>query len=44
MFGILGIGRKVRDVAGDQIIEGVTDATIDYGLKSLGVNIGTKKK
>tara|TARA_R100000808_G_C2077591_1_gene102675 strand:- start:453 stop:578 length:126 start_codon:yes stop_codon:yes gene_type:complete len=41
MFGILGIGGKV---AGDQIIDGVTDAAIDYGLKSIGINIGTKKK
>ena len=44
MFGILGIGGNVLVVAGDQIMEGVTDATIDYGLKSIGINIGTKKK
>jgi len=41
MFGILG---TALDVAGDQIIGGVTDAAIDYGLKSIGVNKGTKKK
>tara|TARA_R100001086_G_scaffold237313_1_gene161290 strand:- start:295 stop:423 length:129 start_codon:yes stop_codon:yes gene_type:complete len=42
MFGILG--GKVLDVAGDQIKQGATDAIIDYGLKSIGINIGTKKK
>ena len=41
MFGILG---TAIDVAGDQIKQGATDAIIDYGLKSIGVNKGTKKK
>jgi hypothetical protein len=48
MFGLLGaalsIGAATPDIVTDTLVDTAKDKAIDLGLKTIGVNKGTKKK
>tara|TARA_R100000951_G_scaffold11816_4_gene9703 strand:- start:787 stop:933 length:147 start_codon:yes stop_codon:yes gene_type:complete len=48
MFGILGtalgIGSAIPSPVVDTVVDEAKNKAVDYGLKTIGVNVGTKKK